>query len=230
MMKYRAIFSNQKGARNAEIDCNSIDYCYPLIFNGITIDTDGFELLSIANPEQYSEIQLALFEYDTKLIQCANEDRKLLVLKNYQLNVFIPIHILEIQSGKKDTADIQIIMKHDGENGEKGIKRICSLLGKSSENYNMEEAFREVQAQLAESHCMETCSNCKNSWWSIYGGTEFCNHLCFKSDAEAFQAIKDKNKLTVARFMKYGNDQNWQSVRLTDYCDMFDWNIQDIMK
>jgi len=217
-MKYRAIFSNFKGTVDTEISDNLPEYFYPVIIDSVTIETDGFGVLTIDNSEQYSESQLALFEYEIEY-PYKDKAKKLLVLKNYQLKVFIPIRILEIKSGKRITSEVQITISN---NGGKNVKRECSLFGKSSENYDLEVAFGELQKQLIECYCMETCSNCKNSWWSIYGGNEFCNHLCFKSEAEAFQTIKDKDKMSVAHFMKYGNDKNWQSVELTDYCDKFE--------
>ena len=215
-MKYRAVFSNLKGTVDTEI-FDKLSF-YPAIIYGVTIETDGFEVLTIDNPEQYSENQLALFEYDIEY-PYKDKEKKLLVLKNYQLETFIPIRVLENKSGKRITTEIQITMSN---NGGKRVKRVCSLLGKSSDNYDMEVAFGELQKQLAECYCIEICSNCKNSWWSIYGGSEFYNHLCFKIEAKAFQAIANKDKISVALFMKYNNDQNWRNVQLTDYCDKFE--------
>ncbi|MDR2920355.1 MAG: DUF6304 family protein [Tannerella sp.] len=219
-MKYKAIFSNLNGTINTEVEDlieSSSDYFYPIIIDGVIIETDGFEELSIDNPEQYSENQLTRFDYD---IQYPYKDKakKLLVLKNYQLKTLIPIHILEIKSGKRIETEIQITMTRN----EKSVKRACSLLGVISENFDMEVAFGEVQSKLAACYRMETCSNCKNSFWNPYGGSDFFNQLCFKKEAKAFQAIQDKDKMAVVHFMKYDDDKNFQNVRLTDYCEKFE--------
>ncbi len=219
-MKYKAIFSDSHGTINTEVKDlieSSSDYCCPITINGVTIETDGFEELSIDKPEQYSDTQLARFDYDIQY-PYKDKEKKLLILKNYQLKTFIPIHVWEIKSEKRIETEIQIIMTRN----EKSITRVCSLLGAISENFDMEVAFGEVQSQLIECYRMETCSNCKNSFWNPYGGSEFFNQLCFKKEAKAFQAIKDKDKMTVVRFMKYDNDKNFQNVRLTDYCEEFE--------
>jgi len=219
-MKYRTIFSNLHGNINTEIDNDDdTSECFcPMLVNGVEIETDGFEgLLSIENPEQYSENQLTQFDYDIKY-PYKDKTKKLLVLKNYQLNSFIPISVLEIKTGKRIEAEVQITMSHDGID----FKRICSLLGKKSESSYMDDVFDELQKQLKGNYIMEICSNCKNSSWHPYGGNEFFNHLCFKTEAEAFQAIEIKNKMSVGGFMKYDNDKNFELVQLTDYCNKFE--------
>jgi hypothetical protein len=241
-MKYKTIFSNLKGTVNtetgteidteidAEPDAEFEGYFYPMIIDGVIIETDGFEALTIDRPEKYSKNQLDRFDYDT-IYPCEDKEEKLLVLKNYQLKTFIPIRVLETGSNKKMTAEIQITMNHEGgeEEGKgKGVKRTCSLLGKTinlGTNFgdpDLEEAFAQLQKQLAGQYCMETCSNCRNSFWNPYGGSDFFNHLCFKSESKAFQAIANKGKESVIDFIKYDNEQNWRTVRLTDYCNEFE--------
>jgi len=228
-MKYKAIFSNSKGTVETEISEETLletsEYFYPMIINGVNIETDGFESLTIDNPEQYSENQLTQFEYDITY-PYKDKEKKLLVLKNYQLKAFIPIHVREIKSGERIEAEMQIKIY---QNGNTVVLKTCSLLGKDSDKFDWkfdwEIGFQEVQDKLADCYCMETCSNCKNSWWNPYGGNEFFNQLCFVIDAEAFQAIKDKNKDSISRFMKYkkyDNYDNFQRVQLTDYCDKFE--------
>ena len=218
-MKYRTIFSNLHGNINTEIDNDDdMSECfYPMLVNGVEIETDGFEGLSIENPEQYPENKLAQFDYDIKY-PYKDKEKKLLVLKNYQLKAFIPIQVLEKESGKRMKVDMEITMTYDGNN----FKRICSLLGKNSDYSDMEVAFRELQTQLKNDYSMEICSNCKNSSWHPYGGNEFFNHLCFEKESIAFQFIENKTKTSVGGFMKYGNDENWELVQLTDYCDKFE--------
>lgn len=218
-MKYKAIFSNRHGEINIEVEDlieSSLDYCLPIIIDGVTIETDGFEELSIDNPEQYSENQLTRFEYDIQY-PYKDKEKKLFVLKNYQLKTFVPIRIREVKSEKRIETEIQITMTRN----EKNMKRKCSLLGFTSENFDMEVAFGELQSQLT-GYYMETCSNCKNSFWNMYGGSEFFNQLCFKKEAEAFQAIQDKDKMTVVHFMKFDDNKNFENVRLTDYCESFE--------
>jgi len=67
IMKYKAIFSNLHCTINTEVEDSiesSSDYYYPMTIDGVTIETDGFEALSIDNPEQYSANQLARFDYN----------------------------------------------------------------------------------------------------------------------------------------------------------------------
>ena len=219
-MKYRTIFSNTYGNINTYIDdSDDLSEClYPMLIDGVEIETDGFEALSIENPEQYPENKLAqLFDYDIKY-PYKDKEKKLLVLKNYQLNVFIPIQVLERESRKRMKVDMEITMSYDGNN----FKRICSLLGQSSEYPDMEVAFRELQTQLKHRYSMEICSNCKNSSWHPYGGYEFFNHLCFEKESIAFQSIENKDKMSVGGFMKYNNNKNFELVQLTDYCNKFE--------
>jgi hypothetical protein len=217
-MKYKAIFSNSKGTVETEISDENPDYFFPMAVYGVTVETDGFESLTIDNPEQYAENQLTQFEYDLKY-PYIDKKKALLVLKNYRLMTFIPIHVRDIDSGERIEADIQITIY---QTEETVVLKTCSLLGKSSEKLDWEVGFQEIQAQLADSYCMETCSNCKNSWWHPYGGNDFFNQLCFKSEAEAFQRLTNKDKMSVARFMKYGKDENFRRVLLPDYCDKFE--------
>ncbi|WP_276378744.1 hypothetical protein [Flavobacterium sp. H4147] len=220
-MKYKSIFSNLKGTFNTEMEDlneNSSEYFYPIEIDGVIIETNGFEALTIDNVEKYTETQLAQFDYDIKY-PYNDKGKKLLVLKNYQLKTFIPIHILEIETGKRVVIELQIVMIHDGEQ----IRLLSTLFGKSSEAIIMETTlFEKLQNQLDEYYCLEICSNCENSIWNPYGGNDFFNHLCFKKEAREFQAIKEKNKQSIGSFMKFKENKNFENVQLTDYCVQFE--------
>lgn len=219
LMKYKAIFSNREGAVNAMVedltDVSSV-YCFPLTIDEVVIETDGFEELSIAESEKYAKDQLARFDYHI-CYPYKDKNRQLLVLEDYRLDTFIPIFVRETESGKRREAVLCVEMIHNG----KDLKRTCRLFGAASSVFDMESALVEIQEQLKDSYCMETCSNCRNSFWNPYGGNEFFNQLCFRSEAEAFQAIEEKDKMSIVRFMKYDNDRNFQNVQLTAFCDEF---------
>lgn len=219
-IKYKTVFSNRKGIVNTELEDltkNSSEFFFPITIDGVTIETDGFDGLSIDKPEQYSENQLSRFDYNVNY-PYKDKSKKLLVLTNYHLETLIPIFIREIKSGKRRKVDIHIEMEHDG----KRVTRRCCLLDKESENFDMECAFVEMQEQLKEYCQMEICSNCRNSFWNPYGGNEFFNQLCFKSESEKFQSLKDKDRMTVMHFMKFGEDKNFENVQLTDFCKAFE--------
>jgi len=170
-MKYKAIFFNRRGAIHTAIeDLTEVSsvYCFPMTIDGVVIETDGFEELSVAQPEQYAENQLLRFDYDVRY-PYKDKDKPLLVLKDYRLDTFIPVFVREIKSGKRMEAELCIEMAHNG----KSVKRTCRLLGGESSVFDMEAAFVEIQEQLKESYGMETCSNCKNSFWNPYGGCSF---------------------------------------------------------
>jgi hypothetical protein len=216
-LSFKAIFSNLKGIKNFEVDSYSGHYFNPIEVNEVTLEIDGFEALTIDNPEQYSEVQLAQFDYYNSY-PYEEMDKKELVLINYKLESFIPIHVLKIESGEIFITEFQIILVWN----EKLAKRSCVILGKCSKNLDLGCAFIEIQEQLKEEYYLMTCSNCKNYCWHPDVGFDFYNQLCFKSKTEEFQAIKDKNKMSIAELMNSGNKNDNQLVHLTDYCDSFD--------
>jgi hypothetical protein len=214
---YKAIFSNLKGFKSYEADCFSGHYYYPIVINGVTLEIDGFELLTIENPNQYSEVQLAQFDYYTTY-PYEDKGKKELVLKNYKLEIFIPINILNIESKERINTEFQIRLDCN----DNIAKRTCVIMGKSSHNLDLGYAFAEIQEQLKEHYYLMVCSNCKNHSWHPYGFDDFFNQLCFKREAEGFQAIKNKDKMSISGFMKYGDESNFQLVHLMDYCNNFD--------
>ena len=113
-------------------------------------------------------------------------------MKYYRLDTFIPVFVRNLKSEERMKTDLCIEMEHN----EKSVKRTYRLLGGESSVFDMEAAFVEIQVQLKGSYCMETCSNCRNSFWNPYGGCEFFNQLCFRSEEvlRVIQPISPKIK------------------------------------
>ena len=219
-MKYVSFFTNSRGivckGFIEYLDTDS-EYIFPLYLNEIIIETDGFELLTIDNPQQYSTKQLNQFDYEIRY-PFNDQTKELLVLTNYKLETFIPIFVLEVSTAKIIEAELKITLNHCGENE----KRECALLGRISSNSDLEAAFHEIQSELSPSYIMRTCSNCKNSTFNPYGGNEFFNQLCFVKEAKEFQKIESKAKMSIVEFMKFENERNFDSVLLTHTCEKFE--------
>jgi hypothetical protein len=217
MKKIKAVFSNDFTSHTGIIDFDSSEYLSPMVINGVIIETDGFEALSIDNTEQYSEEQLKQFDYDI-IFPYKDKTKKLFVLKNYNLQTYIPVSITKKETNKSETAELIIEMIHNGKN----LTLSCSLLEEKSENFdseNLEIALNNLQEK--SNYFINICACCKNSNWNPYGGMVFLNQLCFRNDSEKFQNMKLKTKYTVASIMKDDADRNFDLVWLTDNCKYY---------
>jgi hypothetical protein len=67
-----------------------------MIVEGVIIETDGFEVLSIGRPENYSDQKLKIFDY--------NDKSGSLILKNYNLRAELPVTVIEKHTGKESIA------------------------------------------------------------------------------------------------------------------------------
>jgi hypothetical protein len=108
-MKYETTFENNHIKTKTEIvyDNNDQEYFLPMIVNGIIIETDGFEALTINSSENYSKDQLKIFDYDLV--------KGFYKLKNYYLKAIIPISIIEKNNGRYffDNMIVEIIDKEN---------------------------------------------------------------------------------------------------------------------
>ena len=111
---YKSIFSNAYITVNTEIvdfDVDGSNYISPIVVNGVIMETDGFECLTIDPPKRYSEEQLKQFDYDI-VYPYGDKTKEVFMLKNYRLKTFIPVSVLNKDINKWETANLVIEMIH----------------------------------------------------------------------------------------------------------------------
>jgi hypothetical protein len=210
--RINAVFENTHLKVNTQIiigDDNP-NYSMPMVVNGITIETDGFEVLSIDKQDKYDNEQLKIFDYDIEY--------NVYVLKNYSLKTIIPMNIIEKHTGKMQTETLYVEINN--KNGR--TTRILRILGKeiAAENYDILGAFEKLYNEVNKEYIIKICAFCKNSCWNPYGGTDFYHHLCFKEFADEYCRIDIKDKMNIVRLMEK-NKGKYNNVYLTNYCDEY---------
>jgi hypothetical protein len=211
-MKYKTFFENSYIKTKTEMvyDKNDREYSFPMTVNGIIIETDGFEVLTINSSENYSKDQLKIFEYDFM--------KGFYKLKNYHLTAIIPINIIEYYNGKHLLENIVIEMIDKESNTTRKIK----ILNKEIivKKHNLLGAFDELYENIKEKYTLKICAFCKKSSWNPYGG-DFFNHLCFKEFSEDYYKINRNNKTEIAKLMGENNGK-WKSIYLTHFCNEYE--------
>ncbi|MDR0747543.1 MAG: hypothetical protein LBE89_06610 [Helicobacteraceae bacterium] len=189
---------------------NNPNYLSPMCINEIIVETDFFEGLSIDLSENYTREQLEIVDYDIK--------NGVYVLRNYNLETIIPIDIVDKNTGKSISKNIFIEM--DNKNGE--MKNKLKFIDKEIvyKNYDLLNAFERLYTEINHDYLIRICAFCKKSCWNPYGGSDFCNHLCFKEFSEEYNKIETKDKLTIAEILNKNIDK-YRNVYLTYSCNEY---------
>jgi hypothetical protein len=211
-VKYNTIFENTYLKVDTQIimDNDNPNYSMPLIINGIIIETDGFEVLSIDKQEKYSNEQLEIFDYD---IEC-----HVYVLKNYNLHTIIPINSIEKYTGKTRAETLHVEMNN--KNGH--IAKTLKIPDKEIvvNNDDISGAFEKLYNEINKEYTIKICAFCKNSCWNPYGGTDFFNHLFFKEFTNEYYKINTKDKMEIVKLMEKNKDK-YKNVYLTNSCNEY---------
>lgn len=212
-IKYDSFFENNFIKIDSQIimENNNPNYISPMNINGIMIETDGFEILSIDAQEKYSPEQLKIFDYDIK--------HNLYVLKNYRLRTIIPIDIVEKNTRKIISERLSVEM--DDKNNH--TIRTLKIFNKETiiNNFDMLEAFEKLYNEINKEYAIKICAFCKNLCWNPYGGTDFFNCLCFKEFADEYYKIDTKYKMNIVELMGKNKGKYNKNVYLTNYCNEY---------
>jgi hypothetical protein len=180
----------------------------PMNINGIMIETDGFEVLSIDEQEKYSAEQLKIFDFDIN-------HWGIYVLKNYHLRTTIPIEMIEKNSGEKISEKLFIEM--DDKNNQ--TTTTLKILDKEIviTDFYILEGFEKLYEEIHKEYTVKICAFCKNLCWNLYGGVDFFNCLCFKEFADEYYKIDENYKMNILKLMEKNKDK-YKFVHLTNCC------------
>jgi hypothetical protein len=212
---FKAVFTNLYINVNTEL----IDYTVsspafsPMVINGVLIDIDGFEDLTIENIEQYNNEQLKQFDYNV-IYPYKDKNKKLIVLKNYMLKAFIPINIINKTNGIRTLSEL--ILEMNDKDGK--INYTISLEDEKTNDVDIENIFNKFKEQLSEKYIMEICGTCKYNTENPYGGVFLFNQLCFKKYGGEYFKMGIMNKTKFASLL---DDKKWETVYLTDSCNEY---------
>ena len=114
--KFRTLFTNKFGTVHTKVfECDKTNPNYnffPAIIYGIRVETDGFEVLSVENPESYTKDQLENFEYDIKH-PYKDKTKPLFILKNFSLQTYIPVSVFSKKDNNRIKKEICIEISND---------------------------------------------------------------------------------------------------------------------
>jgi hypothetical protein len=183
-------------------------YDSPMIINGVIVETDGFEVLSIEQSENYGAEQLKIFDYDIK--------HGCYILKNYNLKTSVPINITN--KNTKELSFDNLFVEIDDNNGE--TIRKLNLFDKEIivNGWDLVGAFNNLHRKIKQNYTVKMCAFCKKSCWNPYGGIDFFNHLCFKEFEEEYYKLDIKNKEAIGCLMNK-NMEKYKSVYLINSCN-----------
>jgi hypothetical protein len=208
-IKLNSIFRNNYLKIETEIVLgDNSKYDSPMIINGIIVETDGFEVLSIEQSENYGREQLKIFDYDIK--------HGCYILKNYNLKTSVPVN-MENKNTKELFFD-NLFIEIDDTNGE--TIRKLKLFDKEIivNGWDLVGAFNNLHREIKQNYTVKMCAFCKKSCWNPYGGIDFFNHLCFKEFAEEYYKLDIKNKETISALMNKSTGK-YKNVYLINSCN-----------
>jgi hypothetical protein len=215
MKEYKAFFVNNHFKAEAKIvlfDDVTENYMMPMFINGIKIETNGFDMLTVLKSENYSKEQLKLFDYEISRYGDY-------ILKNFNLKTIIPVNIIEKNSGNKNSEKIIIEI----ENYDEVVKKLrlfdteIFIINDCTELDCLVGAFEELYDKIKNDYTIEICVFCKNSGYNpCSGGVEYYNHVCYKEFTENYSKLDNKDKLNIEPLVT-----KKALVCLTDSCNKF---------
>ena len=193
-VKYNTVFTNDKIKTNTQITMgpHTLDCLSPMIVNGIVIDTEGFECLSIDKPETYSEDALSIFDFDINKYGSY-------ILKNYHARTEIPVEIIEKRTGKESMESIIIEMDNKDNETMQTLKIFDKEI--TVHDFYLEDAFCTLYEEAHEEYSIKICAFCKNFFGAAFGGLDFCNQLCFEKISGEYRKIEKKTKYAILELM-----------------------------
>ena len=209
-VKYKSFF------RNNYIDVETaIDPDCSMLVNGVLIETDGFECLSIESFKNYTKEQLKIFDcFINKYGSC--------MLINYNLKVLIPVNVVEKNTGNNFCENIIIEINNSDDNIIGKLRfldydtgNICDV-----KSWDVFSAFDKLHGKIKQNFIVKICAFCKKSSYNPYGGIDFFSHLCFNECAEEFCKLDLKNKFTIGPLMN-NNKGKFKNVSLTSSCNEY---------
>ncbi len=187
--------------------------------NGVKIELDGFEVLSIEMPPAYTADQLSIFDYDIRKNTYEGRKWDTLFLKDFQLDAFIPLSLVDRETQIREIADLHIRILADK---NRKYQYLFELLSATSEQAFIDDALGEIWKKLRDRYHIEICACCKNSCTNPYGGIAFTSQLCFKAIKEQFWGLDKVDKASISSL----THQNLHDIKnVTDHCEEFLPNI-----
>lgn len=183
--------------------------------NGVKIELDGFEVLSIEMPPAYTADQLSIFDYDIRKNTYEGRKWDTLFLKDFQLDAFIPLPLVNRETQIREIADLHIQVWADK---NRKYQYLFELLSATSEQAFIDDALGEIWKKLQDRYHIEICACCKNSCTNPYGGIAFASQLCFKAIKEQFWGLDKVDKASISSL----THQNLHDIKnVTDHCEEF---------
>jgi hypothetical protein len=81
-------------------------------------------------------------------------------------------------------------------------------------------SFDELYKEINKKYEIKICAFCKNSCWNPYGGTDFCNHLCFKIFSNEYYKINNRSKMEIVKLMEKYTGKH-ENVYLINSCEEY---------
>jgi hypothetical protein len=190
---------------------NNFKYTFPkIIINDVIIEIDSFEILYIDIPENYTQEQLKIFDYDIQ--------HKSYILTNYYFKTNIPLNIIDKKTKKLLVEYMIIEMENKNSKNTQKIR----LFDKESNIYgdNFLDAFEKLYKEINKDYVIKICTYCKKSCWNPYGGSDFINQLCFNKFSEEYYKIDTKDKMNISKLMN-DNDKKYKQVCMVDSCNEY---------
>ena len=212
-VQYNTVFTNDKINCGAQITIgpHTLDCLSPMIVNGIVIDAEGFECLSIDKPETHPEDALSIFDYDINKYGSY-------ILKNYHVRTEIPVEIIEKPTGKESMESIIIEMDNKDSETRQTLKMFDTEI--TVNDFYLEGAFNTLYREVNEKYSVKICAFCTNSFGAAFGEVEFCNQLCFEKISGEYREIAKKTKYAILELMAK-HPGTCRNVYLTCSCNKF---------
>ncbi|MCB9305263.1 MAG: hypothetical protein H6565_01570 [Lewinellaceae bacterium] len=220
--KYRTVYKDGHGIVETYIVNN---------FQNFFINIEGVEFIGgggmiesfrLIDKEKYSESDIKRFSLFEGRWESSKTGELYYELYNYSLKIFIPILILEVETGRLLEPDLEITTKVGNRAGEPEMDFQLELFLKtgdetfSGKDETFELAANKILDQFSGRYKFRNCFGCNFSDYSVYGNNALGNLLCLVGKRKEYMKVK-----TLEQYHDLSYDA--PMVQEIDICSKFEY-------
>lgn len=223
MHKWKAHYSDNKHDLDLLIEN---DFPNNNIFSSLTmvIDDIAFCGMSFDDWEVYSDDDIKIASERFSIMQWSSKESDSIhyALRNYRLEVEIPIPIIDIAQGKciQGIIHFDFIRENDKCNFF-NIRIEDEIFECDNANSDFETSLLQICKKIKEKYLLKCCFGCLYSDYSPYGNGNFSSMLCFLSVADQYRHVSGKYKDTDGKISIWEVYENGEQKQETFLCDGF---------
>jgi len=223
MNQYFTIYSDKNGKVETTIH-NSFSEngtnCLEMEIDGFQFKGSSFDDFELVKPRDYSEQQLKRFTFNK--VPIYHSDEFAWELCNCTFESHIPQLIIDIRKEIEIEANLRMLLALGKPTSNGGLNKLIAnfklkinkVQFTSTSDY-FENAFLQLQKEMAPEYCFKNCFSCHYSDYSPMGNGFFGSMMCFRENKVAYLTAIVKED-----FFKLAG-QGFIAVQETYHCNQF---------